>query len=132
MKAYKSDGGKIVLELDNSEMAKRLASLLNNEGENYYVAAQNLTFEQMDKERQEEYNKKHDITPKSIVKPMRDRLLEKIEEEVGHEIQSLGDIPQSEKKRLVKELTERMNESATNLDFEQAAKYRDQIKELGS
>ena len=80
---------------------------------------------------QEEYNKKHDITPKSIVKPMRDRLLEKIEEEVGHEIQSLGDIPQSEKKRLVKELTERMNESATNLDFELAAKYRDQIKELG-
>ena len=80
---------------------------------------------------QEEYNKKHDITPKSIVKPMRDRLLEKIEEEVGHEIQSLGDIPKSEKKRLVKELTERMNESATNLDFELAAKYRDQIKELG-
>ena len=79
---------------------------------------------------QEEYNKKHGITPKSIVKPMRDRLLEKIEEEVGHEIQSLGDIPESEKKRLVKELTERMNESATNLDFELAAKYRDQIKEL--
>ena len=80
---------------------------------------------------QEEYNKKHGVTPKSIVKPMRDRLLEKIEEEVGHEIQSLGDIPESEKKRLVKELTERMNESATNLDFELAAKYRDQIKELG-
>ena len=79
---------------------------------------------------QEEYNKKHGVTPKSIVKPMRDRLLEKIEEEVGHEIQSLGDIPESEKKRLVKELTERMNESATNLDFELAAKYRDQIKEL--
>jgi len=62
MKAYKSDGGKIVLELDNSEMAKKLASLLNNEGENYYVAAQNLTFEQMDKERQEEYNKKMNLS----------------------------------------------------------------------
>lgn len=83
------------------------------------------------REYQAEYNLKHKITPRSITTSLRSRLIEKVEEETGEEVLTVEDIPQNERDRLAKELTERMNEAAQNLDFEQAAKYRDQIKELG-
>ncbi len=85
------------------------------------------------REYQLEYNKKHRITPKAIVKAVRDRLVEKSKEgEVesdGKEFK-LGDIPEQDKARIVKELENRMQQAAQNLDFEAAAKIRDQIKEL--
>ncbi|MBI4036882.1 excinuclease ABC subunit UvrB [Candidatus Daviesbacteria bacterium] len=80
---------------------------------------------------QAEYNKKHHITPKAIVKPLRDRLIEKIEEEKGEKVLTVEDIPASEKQRIIKHLEEQMKEAAEALDFEEAAKLRDQIKELG-
>lgn len=82
------------------------------------------------REYQAQYNKKHGITPKQIVKPLRDRLIEKVIEEKGDNILTIKDIPLSERKRLVKELEEQMNQAAAILDFELAAKLRDQIKEL--
>jgi len=81
---------------------------------------------------QEEYNKKHNIIPRSISKPLRDRLIEKVEEleeNLGKDF-SLEDIPEKDRERIIKNLEEQMKESAQNLDFEQAAKLRDQIKEF--
>ena len=81
---------------------------------------------------QEEYNVKHGITPKSIVKPFRDRLIEKVEEleEIGQKILSVDNIPASERVKMIKILEKEMNEAAAILDFEEAARIRDQIKEL--
>lgn len=79
---------------------------------------------------QDEYNKKHGITPKNIIKGMRDRLIEKIEEEIGEKGLSLRDIPVSDRKKIVGKLEEQMKQAAQALDFETAAKLRDQIKEL--
>ncbi len=79
---------------------------------------------------QEEYNKKHGITPKPIVKAMRERLIEKIEEETGEKVMEIADIPEGDRKRIVKHLEEQMKLAAEALDFETAAKLRDQIKEL--
>ena len=84
---------------------------------------------------QMDYNKKHGITPKPINKALRDRLIEKVEEleeESGKMDLSIDDIPQKDKKEMIKILEQQMNEAASLLDFEQAAKIRDQIKELSN
>lgn len=81
---------------------------------------------------QEDYNKNHGITPRAIVKPMRDRLIEKIEEAVGKEVFEIKDIPENDRKRILAYLEEQMKAAAEILDFETAAKLRDQIKELDS
>ena len=82
---------------------------------------------------QAEYNKKHDITPRSILKPLRDRLveeMEEIEEETGKKILKIEDIPTADREKMVRLLEEQMGAAASILDFEEAAKIRDQIKEL--
>lgn len=82
---------------------------------------------------QMDYNKQHGITPKPINKALRDRLIEKVEEleeETGKKDLSIDDIPEKDKKEMIKLLEQQMNEAASLLDFEQAAKIRDQIKEL--
>ena len=79
------------------------------------------------------YNKKHHITPKSIEKALRERLIEKIEEieqDSGHRILTVDDIPVSEREKMIKNLKEQMKQASDMLDFETAAKLRDQIKEL--
>lgn len=87
------------------------------------------------REYQLEYNKKHNITPKSISKDLRERLIEKVEElesEAGKKELTVDDIPEKDKAEMVKLLELQMQEAASLLDFEQAAKIRDQIIELAS
>lgn len=81
------------------------------------------------------YNKKHNITPKSIEKEFRDRLIEKveeIEEETGKKVLTIDDIPATEKVKMVGDLEEEMKKAAEILDFETAARIRDQIRDLSS
>ncbi len=90
--------------------------------------------EEVDRRReyQLDYNKQHGITPKSITKGMRDRLIEKVEEEEGHELESVNDIPVPVRKKLIEDLENQMKQAAEMLDFESAARLRDQIKELSA
>ncbi|MCL4365706.1 excinuclease ABC subunit UvrB [Patescibacteria group bacterium] len=82
---------------------------------------------------QEEYNRKHHITPRSIQKALRERLIEKVEEleeALGKKDLSMLKIPVKEREKMVKNLEAQMKEAAEALDFEEAARLRDQIKEL--
>lgn len=81
---------------------------------------------------QQDYNKKHGINPKPIIKALRDRLIEKVEEETGEKVLQIEDIPVNERKRILAQLEEEMKQAAQILDFETAAKLRDQIKELSA
>jgi excinuclease ABC subunit B len=75
-----------------------------------------------------EYNKKHEITPKSIEKEIRGRLVEKEEDEsVDVDIAKLD---QKQKRLLIKSMEKDMLVAADNLQFEKAAKLRDEIKEI--
>jgi len=80
---------------------------------------------------QEEYNKKHGITPRSIIKAVKAERLAgaKLEEKEVPEVM-IEKIPQEEVSYLIKELTKQMELAAQNLAFEKAAKLRDQIKNL--
>lgn len=82
---------------------------------------------------QSDYNQKHGITPQSISKALRDRLIEKVEEleeETGKHDLTVDDIPTKDREEMVKLLEAQMREAASLLDFETAARIRDQIKEL--
>lgn len=82
------------------------------------------------REYQFEFNKINGITPKPIIKELRDRLIEKAEEEIGEEIVEINDIPPLERRKIVKSLEEQMKEASENLDFELAIKIREQLKEF--
>ncbi len=85
------------------------------------------------REYQLEYNKKNNITPRSIEKALRERLIEKVEEleeELGKKDFTIEEIPQKEKQKMITNLEAQMKQAAELLDFETAAKLRDQIKEL--
>lgn len=85
------------------------------------------------REYQMEYNKKHNITPKNIEKALRDRLIEKVEEleiKLDNKELTVSDIPQKEREKMLKNLQAQMKAAAEILDFEEAAKIRDQIQEL--
>lgn len=80
------------------------------------------------REYQIEYNRRNNITPKSIEKEIRGRLVEEEEkEEVDIEIERLDN---KQKSILVKELEMKMLIAADNLDFEKATDLRDRIKEI--
>jgi excinuclease ABC subunit B len=80
------------------------------------------------REYQIEYNKKHNITPKSIQKEIRDRLVDtKEEEKVDMDIEKLDE---KQKRLLIKDLKRDMLTAADSLQFEKAAKLRDEIKEI--
>ena len=76
---------------------------------------------------QEEYNKEHNIVPKTIQKSVRDSIKATQTEDVGieYKFEKEEDI-----KETINNLTDQMLEHASKMEFEQAAELRDKIKEL--
>jgi excinuclease ABC subunit B len=81
------------------------------------------------REYQIEYNKKHNITPKSIEKEIRGRLVED-EEETGEVDLDIEKLDIKQKRILIKQLEEDMLIAADRLEFEKAGKIRDEIKDI--
>jgi len=81
---------------------------------------------------QEAYNEEHGITPKTIIKAVRDRIsISKDEKEVKEDYTK--DVESMNKKELnamIIKVTNKMNKAAAELNFEEAAVLRDQLKEL--
>ena len=82
------------------------------------------------REIQLEYNKKHKIDAKSVKKEIGD-ILESVYEKDYVKISEGSNIGGNLKKHL-KALDKKMKESASNLEFEEAAKIRDEIRKLQS
>ena len=80
------------------------------------------------RQRQIRYNEEHSITPDSIKKAIRDRLIEFPNED--KQTLKIDDIPPDERRRVIDALRTNMRLAADALDFEKAAGLRDQIKEL--
>ncbi|MCB4409929.1 excinuclease ABC subunit UvrB [Latilactobacillus sakei] len=86
---------------------------------------------------QEDYNTAHNITPKTIIKPIRDAISMVQSVEHPEEIKMTNEIDlenmsKAEKLEMVERLSEQMRLAAKKLDFEQAATLRDTILELKS
>ncbi|NQT29348.1 MAG: excinuclease ABC subunit UvrB [Candidatus Saganbacteria bacterium] len=79
---------------------------------------------------QVKYNKKHGITPQTIIKEIHD-IAEQIEAAKVKEIQKLKEfVPKEEVPAIIRALEEEMQAAAIALEFEKAAKIRDRVKEL--
>ncbi len=76
---------------------------------------------------QEKYNKTHGITPKSTIRKLDENL--KLEDYTKTK-PKLDKIPTSEKRKIVAELKKQMHEAAKKLEFEEAARLRDEIKRI--
>ena len=80
---------------------------------------------------QMKYNEEHGITPKTIVKGIRDVIeIGKAADEAKNAAKSKKKLSKEEKEKLIEKLTKEMKECARRLDFEQAAYLRDKIKNL--
>jgi len=79
---------------------------------------------------QEEYNRKHNITPTSISKEIRDSLVQNYDNEKRDLDIEIEKLSEKQKKMLIKDLRAKMLLAADNLQFEKAAELRDKIKEL--
>ena len=90
---------------------------------------------------QVEYNTKNNITPKTIYKPIREKIVDQDEKNLFYDrdfdskyldeidIESLTPF---DKKKLVKKMEKEMKNQAENLNFELAIKIREKVKELQS
>ena len=79
---------------------------------------------------QEDFNKKHNITPKTTVRTLDENL--KLEDHGGiyQKNKKLDKIPASERKAIIKELSDKMKKAAKELNFEEAARLRDEITKI--
>ncbi len=77
------------------------------------------------REIQKRYNEEHGITPKTIIKEVRDVI--EISSKASGKKKKLS---KDEKEKLIRQYTSLMREAAKVLDFEQAAHFRDKIAEL--
>lgn len=84
------------------------------------------------REIQQKYNEEHGITPQTIKKAVRDlisisRAAEENEEDFRKEPESMSE---KELEKLARELEKKMRQAAAELNFEEAARLRDRMKEV--
>jgi len=93
------------------------------------------------REKQLAYNKEHGITPRSITKAVADimegvystaRISPKAYAKVAEEVEHYGHLSQAELTKKVGQLEQQMYGHAQNLEFEEAARIRDEIQRLQS
>jgi excinuclease ABC subunit B len=83
------------------------------------------------------YNKRHNITPKPIIKNEENSILAYLDisrrlnsEQLEEVYEKSYDLPLEKIPDLIEQLEAKMKEAAKNLEFEEAAKYRDRILKL--
>jgi len=88
-----------------------------------------------------EYNTKHKITPKTIYKPIREKIVNQDEKSLFYDRDfdakyldeiNVESLTPFDKKKLVKKMEREMKNQAENLNFELAIKIREKVKELNS
>ncbi|MCG3713418.1 excinuclease ABC subunit UvrB [Aliarcobacter butzleri] len=79
---------------------------------------------------QEEFNKEHNITPKSTKRKLDENLKLEEYDDVAWKKQKLEKMPASERKKILIELNKQMKKAASDLNFEEAIRLRDEITKI--
>ena len=82
------------------------------------------------REKQIAYNKKHGITPKTTLRELDTNLKVEDAGELYNKRSKMDKMPKAERQKMVKELKAKMLVAAKNLEFEEAARLRDQIAKI--
>ena len=77
---------------------------------------------------QEKYNQEHDIVPKTIIKPIQEPM--HMIDDKKRMVEDTSTMTRKQLDMLIKNLTSEMSRAAKALDFEEAARIRDEILEL--
>ena len=110
-RAARNAGGKVIMYADSVTGSMERA----------------ITETERRREIQENYNREHGITPKTIIKGIRDVIEITTKENVNKELKKYT---KKERMDMIEKMTKLMKEAAKQLNFEQAAYYRDKIAEL--
>ncbi len=117
-RASRNINGRVILYADNITKSMNKA----------------ITITENRRKKQIEYNKEHNIEPKTIYKSADDILIitemasrKKEDIKIFVETENMSNI---EKLEMIDKITKKMHSYAAELDFEQAAKYRDMIREI--
>ncbi len=117
-RAARNAGGKVILYADTVTKSMRYA----------------ITETERRRKIQNEYNLANNITPKTIVKPVRELLeitkKEAIQAELTNDKKKQKRMTAQEKEKVIEDLTKEMKAAAKALEFEKAAYLRDQILKL--
>lgn len=114
-RAARNSEGKVIMYGDNITPSMRIAIDETNRR----------------REIQQAYNKEHNITPETIKKAVYEAIEATIAEDyTEYKTDSFSRLSREEKQHLAMEMELEMYKAAENLDFEQAARLRDMIKEL--
>ena len=111
-RAARNANGKVIMYADSMSEAMEEAILETNRR----------------REIQEEYNRIHNITPKTIIKAIPNKI--QVKAEVTNERVAKAKMTKLEKEQLIEQLNMEMLEYAKDLNFEMAAQIRDAIMEL--
>jgi len=82
------------------------------------------------REKQIEYNKKHSITPKTTIRELDTNLKSDNIDELYSKKSKLDRMPKAQRQELVKELKAKMLVASKSLEFEEAARLRDEIAKI--
>jgi excinuclease ABC subunit B len=82
------------------------------------------------REKQIAYNKEHNITPKTTIRKMDENLKLEDQANIYNTKKKLEKMPKSQKEALMKELKAKMLQAAQKLEFEEAARLRDEIAKI--
>ncbi|MDR1460928.1 MAG: excinuclease ABC subunit UvrB [Campylobacteraceae bacterium] len=82
------------------------------------------------RKKQEEFNKIHNIIPKTVIRKLDENLRIDDHGELTNKKKKMDKMPPSQRRETVKELTKKMREAAKMLEFEKAAALRDEIAKL--
>lgn len=114
-RAARNSQGKVIMYADSTTKSMQEAINETNRRRNIQI----------------EYNKQHNITPQTIIKPIIEpvRMISKKDSKIS---KSNGKLTKNERMKLISDLEKRMKKAASDLDFELAALIRDEILELKS
>src|SRR5699024_2392539 len=83
---------------------------------------------------QQAFNEKHNITPKTIKKEVRDVIrathVAEDEEDYDGKLTTIANMPQQEKAKVIEQMEKEMKEAEKVLDFERATEMRDKLVEM--
>ncbi len=82
------------------------------------------------REKQEAFNKSHGIIPKTVKRKLDENLKLEDAGELYNRSKKAEKMPATERKKLLKELNLKMREAAKQLEFEEAARLRDEIMKI--
>ena len=132
-RAARNVEGKVLMFADKIEKMTPLESLEDLEKHKDKITgsmyrAIKTTLERRAK--QHAYNLKHGITPKSVKRALDENLKSQDLDILYQKHKVKEKIPPKEKEKIIKELRKAMHEAAKRLEFEEAARLRDEIEKI--